>query len=110
MLKVCVCVCRFFSSILFATLFTAELKPTAEHVKIYSVRMKENEKKPMKVYCVTLANLWQQGHQLRINNVADRTKKAHPEKDILAQVSVLPGASGFVSMGSINNFNMSVLT
>uniref|UniRef100_A0A8W7PSB4 Uncharacterized protein n=1 Tax=Anopheles coluzzii TaxID=1518534 RepID=A0A8W7PSB4_ANOCL len=64
----------------------SELKPTAEHVKIYSVRMKENEKKPMKVYCVTLANLWQQGHQLRINNVADRTKKAHPEKDILAQI------------------------
>uniref|UniRef100_A0A182PAD9 palmitoyl-protein hydrolase n=1 Tax=Anopheles epiroticus TaxID=199890 RepID=A0A182PAD9_9DIPT len=61
-------------------------KPTAEHVKIYSVRMKENEKKPMKVYCVTLSNLWQQGHQLRINNVADRTKKAHPEKDILAQI------------------------
>uniref|UniRef100_A0A182JS86 palmitoyl-protein hydrolase n=1 Tax=Anopheles christyi TaxID=43041 RepID=A0A182JS86_9DIPT len=65
----------------------SELKPTADHVKIYSVRMKENEKKPMKVYCVTLCNLWQQGHQLRINNVADRTKKAHPEKDILAQIS-----------------------
>uniref|UniRef100_A0A182T1C0 Uncharacterized protein n=1 Tax=Anopheles maculatus TaxID=74869 RepID=A0A182T1C0_9DIPT len=61
-------------------------KPTAESVKIYSVRMKENEKKPMKVYCVALSNLWQQGHQLRINNVADRTKKAHPEKDILAQI------------------------
>ncbi|XP_053679965.1 uncharacterized protein LOC128730901 isoform X2 [Anopheles nili] len=61
-------------------------KPTAEHIKIYSVRMKDNEKKPMKVYCVTLAHLWQQGYQLRINNVADRTKKAHPEKDILAQI------------------------
>ncbi|XP_058117809.1 uncharacterized protein LOC131288436 [Anopheles ziemanni] len=62
------------------------LKPTAENVKIYSVRMKDNEKKPMKVYCVTLPSLWQQGYQLRINNVADRTKKAHPEKDILAQI------------------------
>uniref|UniRef100_A0A182QD99 Uncharacterized protein n=1 Tax=Anopheles farauti TaxID=69004 RepID=A0A182QD99_9DIPT len=61
-------------------------KPTAENVKIYSVRMKENEKKPMKVYCITLATLWQQGYQLRINNVADRTKKPHPEKDILAQI------------------------
>uniref|UniRef100_A0AAG5CS55 Uncharacterized protein n=1 Tax=Anopheles atroparvus TaxID=41427 RepID=A0AAG5CS55_ANOAO len=62
------------------------LKPTAENIKIYSVRMRDNEKKPMKVYCVTLAHLWQQGYQLRINNVADRTKKAHPEKDILAQI------------------------
>lgn len=62
------------------------LKPTAENIKIYSVRMKDNEKKPMKVYCITLMNLWQQGFQLRINNVADRTKKAHPEKDILAQI------------------------
>uniref|UniRef100_A0A2M4AWC8 Uncharacterized protein n=1 Tax=Anopheles triannulatus TaxID=58253 RepID=A0A2M4AWC8_9DIPT len=61
-------------------------KPTAENVKIYSVRMKGNEKKPMKVYCVTLTHLWQQGYQLRINNIADRTKKAHPEQDILAQI------------------------
>ncbi|XP_035780715.1 uncharacterized protein LOC118460480 isoform X2 [Anopheles albimanus] len=61
-------------------------KPTAENVKIYSVRMKGNEKKPMKVYCVALSHLWQQGYQLRINNIADRTKKAHPEQDILAQI------------------------
>ncbi|XP_050083902.1 uncharacterized protein LOC126570296 isoform X2 [Anopheles aquasalis] len=61
-------------------------KPTAENVKIYSVRMKGNEKKPMKVYSVTLSLLWQQGYQVRINNLADRTKKAHPEQDILAQI------------------------
>lgn len=57
--------------------------------------MKGNEKKPMKVYCVTLSHLWQQGYQLRINNIADRTKKAHPEQDILAQVwNAPPYSSG----------------
>ncbi|XP_052870325.1 uncharacterized protein LOC128275755 isoform X1 [Anopheles cruzii] len=61
-------------------------KPTAECVKIYSVRMKSAEKKPMKVCCVSLRNLWQQGYQLRINNIADRTKKPHHENDILAQI------------------------
>lgn len=60
-------------------------KPTAENIKIYSVKLSDSNKR-LKIYNTSLDQLWQQGYRIRINNVSDRTKKPHSEKDILSQV------------------------
>lgn len=60
-------------------------KPTAENIKIYSVKLSDSHKR-LKIYNSSLDQLWQQGYQIRINNLQDKTKKAHNEKDIVAQI------------------------
>ncbi|XP_055524352.1 uncharacterized protein LOC129718006 [Wyeomyia smithii] len=60
-------------------------KPVAENIKIYSVKLSDSHKR-LKIYNTSLDKLWQQGYQIRINNLCDKTKKAHNEKDILAQI------------------------
>lgn len=60
-------------------------KPTAENIKIYSVKLSDSHKR-LKIYNASLDQLWQQGYQIRINNLCDKAKKAHNEKDILAQI------------------------
>ncbi|XP_062561040.1 uncharacterized protein LOC134225178 isoform X2 [Armigeres subalbatus] len=63
-------------------------KPTAENIKIYSVKLGDSHKR-LKIFNSSLDYLWQQGYQIRINNLCDKTKKAHSEKDIMAQVDKL---------------------
>ncbi|XP_055608828.1 uncharacterized protein LOC129756089 isoform X2 [Uranotaenia lowii] len=61
------------------------MKPTPDTIKIHSVKLSESYKR-LKVYSVTLEQLWQQGFHIRINNLCDKSKKAHSEKDILGQI------------------------
>ncbi|XP_058813185.1 uncharacterized protein LOC131677400 isoform X2 [Topomyia yanbarensis] len=60
-------------------------KPTAENIKIYSVKLSDSHKR-LKVYSTSVDQLWKQGYRIRINNLCDKTKKPHNEKDILAQI------------------------
>nr|XP_019537766.1 uncharacterized protein LOC109408850 [Aedes albopictus]XP_029712744.1 uncharacterized protein LOC115253989 [Aedes albopictus] len=60
-------------------------KPTAENIKIYSVKLSDSHRR-LKIYNSSLDQLWQQGYQIRINNLCDKAKKAHNEKDIMAQI------------------------
>jgi hypothetical protein len=38
---------------------------------------------------MTVSDLWQQGNKVRINNFGDKENKAHLEKDIKQQVSII---------------------
>lgn len=62
------------------------MKPTAENIKIYSVKLSDSNSKRLKIYNTSLDQLWAQGYRIRINNLCDKAKKAHSEKDILAQI------------------------
>ncbi|XP_055634820.1 uncharacterized protein LOC129774831 isoform X1 [Toxorhynchites rutilus septentrionalis] len=61
------------------------MKPTAENIKIFSVKLSDSNRR-LKIYNTSLDQLWKQGYRIRINNLYDKSKKAHSEKDILAQV------------------------
>lgn len=61
------------------------MKPTAANIKIYSVKLSDSSKR-LKIYNSSLDQLWAQGYRIRINNLCDKAKKPHSEKDILAQI------------------------
>lgn len=61
------------------------MKPTAENIKIYSVKLSDSHKR-LKIYNTSMDQLWRQGYRIRINNLCDKTKKPHNEKDIVAQI------------------------
>lgn len=61
------------------------IKPTAANIKIYSVKLSDSSKR-LKIYNSSLDQLWTQGYRIRINNLCDKAKKPHSEKDILAQI------------------------
>lgn len=61
------------------------MKPTATNIKIYSVKLSDSSKR-LKIYNISLDQLWAQGYRIRINNLCDKAKKPHSEKDILAQI------------------------
>lgn len=63
------------------------IKPTAANIKIYSVKLSDSSSnKRLKIYNTSLDQLWAQGYRIRINNLCDKAKKPHSEKDILAQI------------------------
>ncbi|XP_037048870.1 uncharacterized protein LOC119083283 [Bradysia coprophila] len=59
-------------------------KPKPENVDIYTLKTTERRLKLVKI---TLAQLWEQGYIVRINNFGDKEKPPHCEKDIKSQVS-----------------------
>lgn len=63
------------------------MKPTAANIKIYSVKLSDGSStKRLKIFTSSLDQLWAQGYRIRINNLCDKAKKPHSEKDILAQI------------------------
>nr|XP_016925529.2 uncharacterized protein LOC108006516 isoform X1 [Drosophila suzukii] len=61
-------------------------KPKPETIEIFSVKIRENG--TYKLIKMQLADIWNHGWELRINNFADKEKVPHNEKDIRNQVSV----------------------
>lgn len=59
-------------------------KPPPETIEIFSVKIRENG---LKVFRMSLEDIWKRGLSIRINNFADREKQPHSEKDIRSQIS-----------------------
>jgi hypothetical protein len=69
----------------FSLFFHVDKKPRLENVIIYSTKINRND---IKIVKMSVADLWQQGNKVRINNFGDKENKAHLEKVIKQQVSV----------------------
>lgn len=63
---------------------SADKKPKPENVDIYTLKTSD---KRCKIIKWTLADVWNQGFIIRINNFGDKEKAPHCEKDIKNQVS-----------------------
>lgn len=59
-------------------------KPKPDTIEIFSVKIRENG--TYKLIKMSLADIWNHGWELRINNFADKEKMPHNEKDIRNQV------------------------
>lgn len=64
-------------------LFFVDKKPNPENVDIYTIKIKDNRLKFIKM---TLTDIWNQGCCIKINNFGDKEKPPHSEKDIKNQV------------------------
>lgn len=62
-------------------------KPKPDTIEIFSVKIRENG--TYKLIKMSLADIWNHGWELRINNFADKEKMPHNEKDIRNQVGIL---------------------
>lgn len=62
-------------------------KPKPDTIEIFSVKIRENG--TYKLIKMSLADIWNHGWELRINNFADKEKMPHNEKDIRNQVGLL---------------------
>lgn len=54
-----------------------------ETIEIFSVKLRGNG---LRVFKITLEDVWKRGWYIRINNFADKEKQPHCEKDIRDQV------------------------
>jgi hypothetical protein len=78
----------------FSTIHTfPDKKPRLENVIIYSTKINRND---IKIVKMSVADLWQQGNKVRINNFGDKENKPHTEKVIKQQVSE-GGAGGILA-------------
>lgn len=68
-------------------IFCVEKKPKPENVDIYTMKMTSDRR--CKVIKLTLADVWNQGCIIRINNFGDKDKAPHSEKDIKNQVTIV---------------------
>ncbi|KAG5671414.1 hypothetical protein PVAND_001612 [Polypedilum vanderplanki] len=59
-------------------------KPTANDIFIYTVSKCENR---LKVVKFSIADLWNQGYKIRINNMNDKSKQINCEKEIRNQIT-----------------------
>lgn len=64
--------------------FFTDKKPKPENVEIFTLKSTERR---LKLAKITLAQLWEQGYLVRINNFSDKEKPPHCEKDIKSQVN-----------------------
>lgn len=70
--------------ILLISISFPDKKPKPENVDIFTLKATERRLKLIKI---TLAQLWEQGYIVRINNFSDKERPPHCEKDIKSQVN-----------------------